>query len=320
MQHAPHVRPQTAFFILLAGLTVIFTGCQSSNTQSVAVPAGLFRESGYDDAVELSKTENKPLFLLFDGDWAKDRAKLFSHTLANPTLAQLIRERTVALHIDVIDQAEIAKNHHVTDVPLLILISPEGREISRWFGAPKPTSFTEELGALLSGKSALQIKQGKIKPSDLVGRNRIAAALIADGQYEKARAELLWLYNTGIGPDVMVHKKLSTKQVIDNLVFLGGQHPPSVEIIANLREQERLRIVRSPANVMAARKLAALLQVKEDLDATLAIFNTLPAGPAREYVKINIVGVNTLAEKISPKPPTCSRSNKPSRKPRKVTK
>ena len=122
----------------------------SSTAQQVVAPTDLFREIGYEDAIYLSRAETKPLFLFFDNDAAKERQKRALRTLASPKIAPVLRERTVCLRIDIADLPDIAKKYHVTRVPLLILVAPDGHEMSRWSGTPKAETFSKEITTLLS--------------------------------------------------------------------------------------------------------------------------------------------------------------------------
>lgn len=276
-------------FVIPVALLFLLAGCQAPTATPLIIPPGLFREMGYEDAVQLSNRENKPLFLVFDGDWAKDRQKLVTKTLGSPAIAPLLHDRTITLRIDVIDLPDIAKKYNITDVPTLILIAPDGKEINRWTGTPKPTPFATELNALLSGSSALQYKRTTTKPSDLVARHKLISAMIVEGQHDEALTDLLTLYHTGIGPDSIVRKKLSTRAVIETLYRLGNQHPPAREALLCLREQEVQRIHRNPSNAIAAQKLATILQTLNDQENTLATYKNLPPGTAHDTIKISVV-------------------------------
>ncbi|MFT3867695.1 MAG: hypothetical protein QM715_04255 [Nibricoccus sp.] len=275
------------------------------------MPVGLFREIGYEDAVKLSQTENKPLFLLFDGDWAHDREKLIVNTLANPSISPLLRDRTVALRIEVVDLPDIAKKHHVSKVPLLVLLAPGGREINRWSGVPKPRAFAKEFDALLAGASASQYKRTLTKDTDLVARHQLAGRLVVDGEYAEALQELLWLYNTGIGENKLIEKDLHVSSVIRSLGRLKAKFPPAADALVALCDREKQHALRSPNNTTTGRKLAEILRALADNDisrvldgkvlpdkiagaivendSSLAVYRELHPGKARELVKNMVI-------------------------------
>ncbi len=278
---------QLARFTLLGALTFFLGGCQSTEKTS-ASPLEVFREIGYEDAVNLSAAQAKPLFIFFDGDWAKDRDKLLSRIFSAPRVAALLNQRTIALRVEVIDLPDITKKYRVATVPQLVLLSPDGHEINRWSGVPKAEAFTAELDALLSGASALQYQHTTRKSRDLVERHQFATHLIAAGQYPDALEELLWLYHTGIGEKALVRGKLKIETVITSLGALKALDPTANEALISLCEQEKQTILRLPNHTIAGRKLAQILLVQGNLDASLATFRELPPGKARDIVKIKV--------------------------------
>jgi hypothetical protein len=277
------LRLPAILLIILAG------GCQSTPNKPLAIPPELFREIGYEDAVLLSTKENKPLFLYFDGDWAKERQKLITKTLANPTIAPQLRDRTIALRIEVVDLPDIAKKHRVASVPVIVLVAPGGREIARWSGAPKPESFSTELNALLSGSSASEFLQAKIKASDLVTRHKLAEQFVAEGQYAEALRELLWLYNIGIGPGELERRDLSASTVIKSIGRLKEPYPPAADALVELCEREKQNALRSPNDGIIGRKLTQILQTLDDNDSALAVYHELRPGRVRSRVGASVI-------------------------------
>lgn len=137
----------------LGGVILLLPGCRTSTAVAFDNPGGLFREIGYADAVQLSATQKKPIFLFFSDNWAKDREKLLTRTLANEETVQLLNERTIGLQIEVNDLPDIAKMHRAASAPLLVLVGPDGGELHRWKGLPRAESFAKELGQALAPRA-----------------------------------------------------------------------------------------------------------------------------------------------------------------------
>jgi hypothetical protein len=288
--------PQKKRSLVFAGvIALLLCGCQSS-VKPLETPADLFREVGYEDALNLSRTESKPLFLFFDGDWAKDRQKLVSRVLANPSVAPLLRDRTVALRIEVVDLPDIAKSYRVTSVPQLLLIATDGREINRWASTPKADAFAAELSAMLSGSSAIQYQRDSLKSSDLVARHKLADRLIADGQHAEALQELLWLYEHGIGANAFAKKDLSASTVIKSLGVLKAHYAPAADVLVDLCEREKQNALRSPDDTIAGRKLAEILRVLQEDESSLSLYRSLHPGKAREKVRDIVVIPNFVTQ------------------------
>lgn len=128
---------------------MLLPGCRTPSTGTYDNPSELFREIGYEDAVRLSASQKKPILLFFSGNWVKDRERLLARTLTNAATAQLIRDRTIGLQIELTDLPDIAKKHRAASAPLLVLVGPDGREIRRWKGLPRAEPFVRELAQAL---------------------------------------------------------------------------------------------------------------------------------------------------------------------------
>ena len=124
---------------------MLLQGCRAPTTSAYDNPNELFREIGYEDAVQLSASQKKPIFLFFSENWVKDREKLLTRTLTNTSTVQLLHDRTIGLQIELADLPDIAKKHRVASAPLLVLVGPDGREIRRWKGLPRAEPFVREL-------------------------------------------------------------------------------------------------------------------------------------------------------------------------------
>jgi len=134
----------------IGGVLPLLPGCSTPASQTVFNPHELFREIGYLDAIQLSSSQKKPIFLFFSANWARDREKLIARTLSSEATVQLLRDRTIGLQIELTDLPDIAKKHRVTSAPLLVLIAPDGSELRRWKNLPRPESFAKELAILLN--------------------------------------------------------------------------------------------------------------------------------------------------------------------------
>lgn len=143
--------PSTPRIVLLAvllgvgGVFSLLQGCSTSTREGYGNPNELFREIGYEDAVRLSASQKKPMFLFFSESWVKDREKLLSRTLTSTEIRQLLHDRTIGLQIELTDLPDIAKKHRVTSAPLLVLVAPDGKELRRWKGLPRAEPFIKEL-------------------------------------------------------------------------------------------------------------------------------------------------------------------------------
>lgn len=144
--------PRIIVFAALLGLGGVITllqGCRTPTTSAYDNPNELFREIGYEDAIQLSASQKKPMFLFFSENWVKDREKLLSRTLTNTAIIQLLHDRTIGLQIELTDLPDIAKKHRAASAPLLVLVGPDGRELRRWRNLPKAEPFVRDITQIL---------------------------------------------------------------------------------------------------------------------------------------------------------------------------
>lgn len=143
--------PSTPRIVLLAvlagvgGVLSLLQGCSTSTREAYGNPNELFREIGYEDAVQLSASQKKPMFLFFSDSWVKDREKLLSRTLTSTEIRQVLHDRTIGLQIELTDLPDIAKKHKAASAPLLVLVGSDGKELRRWKGLPRAEPFIKEL-------------------------------------------------------------------------------------------------------------------------------------------------------------------------------
>lgn len=281
--------PQRILSLLAVTLMVTIAGCRTApKFTPLELPEALFRAKTYEDATVLASQEDKPLLLFVEADWVPDRQRMVDRVLADPSVAPLIQNRTVAVHIDAADRPDVTRSLRVKSLPQLLLVTPDGQILQRWTERPKPGPLAAELNALLSGETAEAYQFATTPASNLVARNRIAHQLIMLGRNEAALAEFLRLYTECIGRDVVVQSDLSSVHVITGIQRLSPTYPPAKDALFTLRNREQKNIEANPNNIAAAEKLMRILAALEDEEAALATYRMLPQGNARNRMKMGV--------------------------------
>jgi thiol:disulfide interchange protein len=116
-----------------------------------------------DEAKELSKKENKPLFVEFTGsDWCPPCIMMEKKVFSKPAFKSGAEEDFILVKIDIPNGDKILKvknqkvldKYNVSGVPTVILLDPKGKEFSR-FSASKFNSVDKMLAHL---KQQLRLK------------------------------------------------------------------------------------------------------------------------------------------------------------------
>ncbi len=118
--------PKSLAVALLAVLVTGMTGC-----------AGVRWDFDYNQAQRISKQDGRPVLLYF-WDWLSiDRSRMDSEVWNDP---QVIAE---SRHVIVVPLEQgwfpdLTRKYHVNSTPTLVLLTPQGTEISRLNGVPRP--------------------------------------------------------------------------------------------------------------------------------------------------------------------------------------
>lgn len=151
----------------LGGLAAAWLGlgCQTSSVTPVA-PFPLFRKLSFEQAAQTASAENKAIFVFFDGEGAESRDELLTAVLPAKPIAELLRTRTIPIHLNVTEAPpELTKQYHVRDVPLLLLLASDGKELDRWTHVEGVEQFSHELSSSLAGESIVDRLLTSVNPT-----------------------------------------------------------------------------------------------------------------------------------------------------------
>ena len=128
---------RVALVCLGVGAVVLACRCGSSGD---AAPTSIAWQSWWDGR-KLARADDKPMLVDFTADWCPPCRELDGRTLVDPRVVATLTRNYVPIKIDVDDQAQLAKAFRVRDLPTLVLLAPNGEELSRVTGFQPPTAF-----------------------------------------------------------------------------------------------------------------------------------------------------------------------------------
>jgi thiol-disulfide isomerase/thioredoxin len=165
--------PAIALSLLLAGGT-------REALSSPPPPPAIKWEKNFDEALKKARKAGKPVIVNFWADWCDWCHRLDRSTYADPSVVRKAQD-FVAVKVDTEGsrkEVEVAVKYHVTTLPTIAFLSPEGRQLGRLNGFQGPGQFPRTLDA------ALQIAQRVIPWEDALARNPDdPAALLALGTH-----------------------------------------------------------------------------------------------------------------------------------------
>lgn len=81
-------------------------------------------QSSYGEALAVSKSENKPIMVIFTADWCVFCKKLENQTFTNSQIVREINNNFVAVKINKDKETEIANDFNVGGIPDMYFLTP----------------------------------------------------------------------------------------------------------------------------------------------------------------------------------------------------
>ncbi|MCD4719081.1 MAG: thioredoxin fold domain-containing protein [Desulfobacula sp.] len=85
---------------------------------------------GYDQGMELAKTENKPIFLYFHADWCTYCKKLTKTTFRNKAVLNYLKDNFISITVNTDKKQELATQWSIRGLPTLWFLKSDNSKIS----------------------------------------------------------------------------------------------------------------------------------------------------------------------------------------------
>ncbi|MBI4605146.1 MAG: thioredoxin family protein [Planctomycetes bacterium] len=168
--------------ILLLMLIVLLV-LRRSHAGEADAPAGIPWAKSFAEAREASSKAGKPLLVDFEAEWCGFCKKLDRETYSDERVIRKVRERFLAVKVDVDVEPELAKKHRIEGLPTIVVLSPSGEELQRIQGFRAPELFLKDLDRSAESSASLaKLKDLAAKdPRDSAAQRAYARALFAAG-------------------------------------------------------------------------------------------------------------------------------------------
>lgn len=224
----------------------------------------VFHELGLEPARELALAERKLLIVDARGEWCWPCIEMNLTTWLDPGVIAWMRERAIAIQIDVDAQRELAQRLRVEVLPTTIVFV-DGSEFHRVLGEREPKELLAWLDGVTRGERSVR------HSDDLHARMTFARELTRVGRYAEALVQYLWLWEhmLELAP-AMYGVRYSF--LTDDLKDLVNADASARLAIGKLRD--RYAPGRSGStSVESRRDWQALNEVLEESDRTLAWYD-----------------------------------------------
>jgi len=161
-------------------LSVLLAGAVREAPVPPPPPAAIKWEKNFEEALKKARKAGKPIIVDFWADWCGWCHRLDRTTYADPWVARKAQD-FVAVKVNTEGsrkELDVALRYHVTSLPTIVFLSPEGRQLLRLNGFQGPGQFPRTL------ETALEVARNVTSWEEAVARNPDdARAILALGTH-----------------------------------------------------------------------------------------------------------------------------------------
>lgn len=223
-----------------------------------AVEAGLPRIP-IEIALDQASASRKVVMLEFGATWCAPCKRLERTTLVDPEVRAWLEAKTVAMHVDIDDEAALAAELGVRSVPTMVFLRPDRTILGSITGFRDPEAFLAEASRRIEGVSAVDDATRAVeqRPGDLMARQQLVNELIDAGRRDEAieAAEHYWRESRG----EMAHAGVRASFFLDTMKRLATEYPPARKVMNRWLDDSRRGLLQGEGNVLQmAAEFAAL--------------------------------------------------------------
>ena len=150
-------------------LSLLLAGAARVAPPPLPPPPTIKWEKNFDEALKKARGAGKPVIVDFWADWCAWCHRLDKNTYADPWVARKAQE-FVAVKVNTEGsrkEIDVAVRYHVTSLPTVVFLSPEGRQLFRLNGYQGPGQFPRTLeGALQAARTVMSWEEALARDPD----------------------------------------------------------------------------------------------------------------------------------------------------------
>ena len=150
-------------------LSLLLAGAAREAPPPLPPPPTIRWERNFDEALKKARKAGKPVIVDFWADWCAWCHRLDRNTYADPWVARKAQE-FVAVKVNTEGSrkdVDVAVRYHVTSLPTVVFLSPEGRQLFRMNGYQGPGQFPRTLeGALQAARTVMSWEEALARDPD----------------------------------------------------------------------------------------------------------------------------------------------------------
>ena len=175
-------------------LSLLLAGAAREVPVPPSPPAAIKWEKNFEEALKKARKAGKPVIVDFWADWCGWCHRLDRTTYADPWVVRKAQD-FVAVKVNTEGsrrELDVAVRYHVTSLPTIVFLSPEGRQVLRLNGFQGPGQFPRTLEtALQAARSVIAWEEGVARnPDDARAFLALGTHLYEQEYFDEAREML----------------------------------------------------------------------------------------------------------------------------------
>lgn len=245
---------------------------------------GPFSSLSFEQVLTEAAKEHRIVLIDFYTTWCGPCKQLDQTTWKDKDVLSILGQKTIALKIDAEKEIALSKKYGINAYPTILLLKSDGSVLDRMVGYQAPGPFITSFQSSLAGKNSLlraqeavaEAQEGELK-GQIDARYKLARILAQQGTDGEALNEFLWLYDVGMKQGIgMAGVRLSF--LLSDIQKLGAHYPAALEALRQRRDVAKEGFLASPVDRERAMELVSLNSHLNAKQASMDIYDQLPAG------------------------------------------
>lgn len=238
-----------------------------------------FHDLSFDEALAKAGSEKKLVMIDFYTTRCPACKMLDKSTWTDADVVKWLGEHTIALKIDAMKEAALARRYGIRGVPSMVFTDAEGKEKSRIVGFRPPKDFLAAAANVLADAKRTTGAREQSEDSgkkDPIKRQARGDELARAGKHSQALAEYLWCFDHGLKYN-RAYYNVRLSSLLSGIGQLGRDYAPALDALRKRRATAAQALLSGEGSFSHALDMSAINRELGQNERTLRIYDELHA-------------------------------------------